>query len=337
MATKRISSLDSDYVAGGLSVYPVAIDSVNTLYETRNNAQTLLKQTLPYTGKSIIVEDTSSFPSRGLLRIGPPPGQSGNAELIYYGKKTINTFQELIRGFAGSKQSVWPVGAFAANSVMAEHHNALKDAILNIQKKIGTRDFPEDGSLNAIVKELENRFLAPKPIFRATPLRGRPPLEVRFQNLSGGNALRFLWDFGDGGTSTETNPIHTYRQEGIYSVKLNMISTLGGQGISTKRNYIVVSEQEGPGFFYVDKLAGNSVQTSGSSATSFKFIDQTDGPIIERIWNFGDGSKATLSDPDIHTTDHVYQKPGRYKPSLLVMFEDQKLKSVSTDEIVEVL
>jgi len=43
--------------------------------------------------------------------------------------------------------------------------------------------------------------------------------EVRFSDRSG-SASQWLWDFGDGNTSTEKNPLHSYEQEGSYSVKL---------------------------------------------------------------------------------------------------------------------
>lgn len=91
----RISSLDSGYVIGDLSVYPEAIDDKEILYEARNNAITTLKQILPFNGRKIISYDASKFPPQGLLRIGPPPGTFGLAELIYYGKRTDSVFSDL--------------------------------------------------------------------------------------------------------------------------------------------------------------------------------------------------------------------------------------------------
>lgn len=53
----------------------------------------------------------------------------------------------------------------------------------------------------------------------AMPVKLFPPYTVKFTNLSQ-NADSFLWDFGDGITSTETNPQHVYDKDGVYSVKL---------------------------------------------------------------------------------------------------------------------
>jgi PKD repeat protein/uncharacterized protein (DUF779 family) len=54
----------------------------------------------------------------------------------------------------------------------------------------------------------------------AEPTVGFGPLAVQFENKTTGDAESFLWDFGDGTTSTERNPVHTYSEAGIYSVSL---------------------------------------------------------------------------------------------------------------------
>ncbi len=128
----KISSLDRGYSAGDLSLFPEVIDDKDSLYEVANNAETILKTGLTYNGKKIIVEDASSFPEKGLIRIGPRSGQ-GEAELIYYGKKTKNSFLEVQRGFAGSRQNQWNSNSWVTNSVTAEPHNAVKDALINIE------------------------------------------------------------------------------------------------------------------------------------------------------------------------------------------------------------
>jgi PKD repeat protein len=353
MALSRNSSVDTGYQSGDLSLFPIVRDDKEQLYEVRNNAQTVLKQSLSYNGKYIIVEDNSAFPPKGLVRIGPPPGESGNAELIYYDKKTAGVFRDLIRGFAGSRQNRWSAGKSVSNSVMAEHHNAVKDAILQIERNLGTEEFPDEETLNYILKEQETRFLAPKALFRAWPLRGAPSLRVRFQNFTTGDAVRYLWDFGDGTTSVEKSPIHTYQQEGIYSVKLNVITSLGAQGISNKLNYITVSEEEKPPFFYVTPQEGYSIETATALTVSgtptdptvFTFVDQTDGDVTQRYWildgdaqdEYGspiEGQSVEQLDPNIHVTKVVYETKGTYEPSEMVLFANQQIKrAFLTNEI----
>ena len=313
----RIDSLNSGYITGDLSLYPEAVDNKDSLYEVRNNATTTLKQSVGYSSKKIIVEDASGFPPQGLIRITNKKFNSG--ELIYYASRTGNTFNNLIRGFAGSRQNQWNLGSTVSNSVSAEHHNAVKDAVIKTEINLGLRSNPNDISLHGILKNQENKFLTPKPLFRAYPVSGGAPLTVSFQNFSLGMApnelngplIRCFWDFGDGTTSTEKNPIHTYVKEGSYSVELVVVSVLGGQGIVTKNNYIIVDNKLRDPFFYVknspdgfDVLTTTPNITSGFSfslrtpvgcgplepigenPTVFEFVDQTDGDVKERYWNF---------------------------------------------------
>jgi PKD repeat protein len=56
--------------------------------------------------------------------------------------------------------------------------------------------------------------------FAADPLAGPAPLTVRFADASLGGTTGRTWDFGDGGTSAEKNPTHTYAAPGTYTVTL---------------------------------------------------------------------------------------------------------------------
>ncbi len=62
--------------------------------------------------------------------------------------------------------------------------------------------------------------------FQASPLQGAAPLQVQFTDVSSYNYDGVIWDFGDGNTSTERNPIHDYTEPGVYSV-----SMLGATGL----------------------------------------------------------------------------------------------------------
>lgn len=63
--------------------------------------------------------------------------------------------------------------------------------------------------------------------------------EVTFDNNSA-NASTYMWDFGDGATSTEENPVHTYAAEGTYTVSLTAMDAMGGS--DTKTADVVVSQ-----------------------------------------------------------------------------------------------
>ena len=61
-----------------------------------------------------------------------------------------------------------------------------------------------------------------KADFTTDVVSGRPQLVVHFTDKSNGNPIKWSWDFGDGGTSTEQNPVHTYYSCGVYSVSLTV-------------------------------------------------------------------------------------------------------------------
>ena len=337
MANSKLTSYDIGYLSGDLSIFPEAIDSYDNLYEAKNLSMTTLTQTLGFNGKIIVVDDTTNFPDKGILRISLPNYQGLTTELIYYETKTQNTFQNLIRGFCATRQSPWPVGCKVEAGVMAEHHNAAKDAVLKIEQTIGTVSETSTTTLNGLLKQQEARYLAPKAIFRAYPLKGPAPMTVNFHNFSSSIATRFFWDFGDGGSSFEKSPTHTYLTEGNFTVQLRVITELGGQGFSTKTNYVQISNEYVDPFFYTTPEIGYSSEYAakyGGSPTVFKFIDQTNATISNRLWQFDDGTNYFALDPNEHVTTHIYAKPGTYKPSLLIGLEGQQvLRVFSTSSI----
>jgi PKD repeat protein len=338
----RISSLSDGYVTGMLSVFPEALDDYESLYKATNNTKIPLKNTLTFNASRIIVDDTSGFPDNGILRVGPDVGVAGQYEMIFYQNKTSNTFENLVRGFAGSRQQTWnKKDNFVSNSVVAEHHNAIKDALLNMEINCGVKDFPTAESLNGILKYQETRFLAPKPLFRAFPIKGPPPLKVRFQNFTTGYIARYLWDFGDGGSSLEKSPIHTFVNEGIYTVKLNIVTSLGAQGVATKVGYIEVNADESLPYFYVDSIdqpySQEYATNNNTTAKEFIFVDQTDGDIVQRNWLFGDTTSYTEQDPDIHEIRHIYAKKGTYIVTQLIQFSNGRIKRIELPEPLIVL
>lgn len=65
------------------------------------------------------------------------------------------------------------------------------------------------------------------------------PLLVRFTDISTGEITDWLWDFGDGRTSTRQNPIHIYWQAGNYTVSLTVRGPEGSD-TAVKNDYITV-------------------------------------------------------------------------------------------------
>lgn len=132
------------------------------------------------------------------------------------------------------------------------------------------------------------------------------PFQFSFTNLSLG-ADRWLWNFGDGNTSTVRHPVHTYADTGSYTVSLTTFNnTTGCDGYRSKG---LMTTKVLPGFF-----AADSVICKGSTATFTSTI--ANGEVNRFIWYFGDGSfESTLE----NTVTHEYAIPGDYSVSLVTI------------------
>lgn len=77
----------------------------------------------------------------------------------------------------------------------------------------------------------ENGLLA---VANAAPIEGEVPLEVTFTGSNSiGEITSYLWDFKDGNTSTEADPVHTFNNTGTYEVELTVTDEGGNQHLST--------------------------------------------------------------------------------------------------------
>ncbi len=147
----------------------------------------------------------------------------------------------------------------------------------------------------------------PVPVadFTATPRSGNIPLTVQFTGTSKGNITGRLWNFGDGTTSTERSPSHTYLKAGSYTVSLTVTGP-GGSNTKTMEGFIQVKPQAPVANF-------TATPRSGRSPLLVQFTDTSTGNITSRLWEFGDGTTSTERNPS-----HTYVKPGSFIVSLTV-------------------
>jgi PKD repeat protein len=71
-----------------------------------------------------------------------------------------------------------------------------------------------------------NVSILPIANFTANTTRGTAPLTVSFEDSSSGRLQQWHWDFGDGNSSAEQNPVHTFRS-GIFTVNLTVMNSNG--------------------------------------------------------------------------------------------------------------
>jgi Zn-dependent metalloprotease len=116
----------------------------------------------------------------------------------------------------------------------------------------------------------------PTPYFSAQPLNTCLGV-VQFNDNSINNPQQWLWDFGDGNTSSEQNPIHTYIQNGTYNVSLT-VSNQYGQNTLTKNNFITVNLLEFPQQNPIEACDGEpfSIELQSSGGTIFWYNSPED-------------------------------------------------------------
>jgi PKD repeat protein len=137
---------------------------------------------------------------------------------------------------------------------------------------------------------------------------GNPGMVVAFTPITTGTITQWLWNFGDGGTSTAQTPTHTYNLAGSYTVSLTVT---GSTGSATKiaSNFITVTNPTA-----LPPIAGFSVDSvTGAAPKTINFTDTSTGSITSRLWDFGDGSTSTLQNPS-----HTYSVAGTYTVRLTV-------------------
>ncbi|MFB3879807.1 MAG: PKD domain-containing protein [Armatimonadota bacterium] len=158
---------------------------------------------------------------------------------------------------------------------------------------------------------------APVADFSATPTSGNAPLEVTFNDQSAGAMITaWAWDFGDGGSSTDQNPTHTYTTPGTYDVSLT-VTDIGGTDDEVKVGYITVGDANLANF--------SGTPRAGVAPLGVTFTDLSGGGIVSWLWDFGDGGTATTQNPS-----HTYNAPGIYDVSLTVndgIFSDTETKT----------
>ena len=80
-------------------------------------------------------------------------------------------------------------------------------------------------------------------LFAAGDTEGKYPFTIAFTDLSKGDVESYLWDFGDGESATEKNPVHEYETPGVYTVRLEVDGPMGTDAFE-RIDYIEVLDDQ---------------------------------------------------------------------------------------------
>ena len=135
--------------------------------------------------------------------------------------------------------------------------------------------------------------LAPTPNFTSDYVsEGCIPFTVNFSDTSvtnGSSVESWLWDFGDGNTSTDQNPTHIYNSGGDFDVTLIVTSENGCTDSVTFENYISVNP-----------LKASFTELAGCEDPETLQFTSTSTNAISWEWDFGDENSSTEENP-VHT------------------------------------
>lgn len=174
----------------------------------------------------------------------------------------------------------------------------------------------------------------PTGFFSMKPMSGIAPMNVAFTDRSMGTPLAWQWDFGDGTTSTEQNPVHTYTGTGTYTVTLRVFNHGGSNSHSSfvwvraaAAVYKPVTESATatptpsgtqsplvparPGMAPISFFAMS--KSMGVAPLTVSFTDMSFNAPNSWEWDFGDGETSSIRNPS-----HTFTTPGTYSVSLKV-------------------
>jgi len=149
--------------------------------------------------------------------------------------------------------------------------------------------------------------------FRANNRQPAVGQAVSFEDASektdnAGDVVSRLWNFGDGTSSTATDPVHVYNQPGLYSVSLT-VTTANAEETTRKAAWITVGNPSPT----TDFEASATNLFEGDSVIFTNLSVAVGEPIENVLWDFGDGRTSTELRPS-----HQYVAPGVFTVSLTV-------------------
>jgi PKD repeat protein len=140
--------------------------------------------------------------------------------------------------------------------------------------------------------------------FTANITNGIIPSTIKFTRTAPiDNATSWYWDFGDGDTSTDSDPIHTYNTLGVFSVSETANNTHDSNSV-TRNNYITITELNP-----ISDFSAN--ETLGIRPMTVAFTDLSTNSPTHWSWDFGDTQTSTLQNPT-----HTYTTSGLYTITL---------------------
>lgn len=156
----------------------------------------------------------------------------------------------------------------------------------------------------------EARIIAPATGTPGEPIFFEGPVKDAYKEASG-DEVEYSWDFGDGATSTQAEPVHEYSAPGSYEVTMTARDSLTGSTSAPVVKKIEIDEPPTAAFTIEPSTVAQAAAVHFDASAS----SDPDGSIVGYEWAFGDGAKASSAEPK---AEHAYAAPGVYSVTLTV-------------------
>jgi len=216
------------------------------------------------------------------------------------------------RSFSGSKfitDWIWDFGdgdsAFIKNPAHFFDEPGLKDVTLTV--------IDTNLCVDSLTQEISYFPVPPLLIVDPSTFLGCTPASIFFNNLSVpiDSTYSILWNFGDGSTSTDISPFHTYETPGIYDISLEITSPIGCMIDTIFPDWIEILPGPTAAFEY----------TPESVSTVNPTVDFTNLSEEERAWQWSFGNEGlSLEENPVYT----FQDTGIYEVELVVFHEENQ-------------
>ena len=196
--------------------------------------------------------------------------------------------------------SNWDFGDGSTSTAISPSKIYTAPGTYNV-KLINNYGYCQDSAFNTIQvfdKPVSN-FTAP------VTTRCQPQLTVNFQDLST-NAVSWEWNFGDGNTSAQQNPVHTYNSFGNFDVTLITTNSSGCKDTLTKPAFVKIAK---PVITFVNLPRRGCVPFPVSPVANIVTLDA----VTSYFWDFGDGNTSTVANPT-----YSYNSQGTYTVKLQI-------------------
>jgi len=248
-----------------------------------------------------------------------PSGGGDDCEAMFYYTNESNSiytlhFYDLSLGYPNSWN--WDFGDGEGSEEQNPIHTFQEEGEYNVSLTISSDSLDCTSTLEMLVRVGDSIWFPDSCVamFYSYPDQS-DLMTYYFMDMSIGNngdmPDNWFWEFGDGTTSSEQNPTHTYTEEGTYQVCLTISNNDSTCENTWCDNIEVIdwNNQCQAQFYYYP------VPDSFPAGTdlAIQFIDYSYGNPVQWDWEFGDGSTSTEQNPL-----HIYSEEGTYNVCLTI-------------------